>query len=69
MLIKQANTSENLATKLSSKISNQLLSNDIDDLRLIYEDFELPFENVLQENKQESIHQKIMASMAIEIFK
>ena len=30
-------------------------------LRLIYNDYELPFDRILEDNKQKSIHQKILS--------
>ena len=38
-------------------------------LRLIYNDCELPFDRILQDNKQKSIHQKNIESLATEIYK
>ena len=38
-------------------------------LRLIYNDYELPFDGILEDNKQKSIHQKNIESLAIEIYK
>ena len=38
-------------------------------LRLIYNDYELPFGKILEGNKQKSIHQKNIESLAIEIYK
>ena len=38
-------------------------------LRLIYNDYELPFDRILENNKQKSIHQKNIESLAIEIYK
>ena len=38
-------------------------------LRLIYNDYELPFDKILENNKQKSIHQKNIESLAIEIYK
>ena len=38
-------------------------------LRLIYNDYELPFDRILEDNKQKSIHQKNIESLAIEIYK
>ena len=38
-------------------------------LHLIYNDYELPFDGILEDNKQKSIHQKNIESLAIEIFK
>ena len=36
---------------------------------MIYNDYELPFDRILEDNKQKSIHQKNIESLAIEIFK
>ena len=38
-------------------------------LRLIYNDYKLPFDRLLEDNKQKSIHQKNIESLAIEIYK
>ena len=38
-------------------------------LRLIYNDYELPFDRILEDNKQNSIHQKNIESLAIAIYK
>ena len=38
-------------------------------LRLIYNDYELPFDRILEDNKQKSIHQKNIESLAIQIYK
>ena len=38
-------------------------------LRLIYNDYELPFERILEDNKQKSIHQKNIETLDIEIYK
>ena len=38
-------------------------------LRLFYNDCELPFDRILEDNKQKSIHQKNIESFAIEIYK
>ena len=38
-------------------------------LRLIYNDYELPFDRILEDNKQKSIHQKNIGSLAIGIYK
>ena len=38
-------------------------------LRLIYNDYELPFDRILEDNKQKSIHQKNVESLAIETYK
>ena len=36
---------------------------------MIYNDYELPFDRILEDNKQKSIHQKNIESLAIEIYK
>ena len=38
-------------------------------LRLIYNDYKLPFDRILEDNKHKSIHQKNIESLAIEIYK
>ena len=38
-------------------------------LRLIYNDYELPFDRILEDNKQKSINQKNIEPLAIEIYK
>ena len=38
-------------------------------LRLIYNDYDLPFDRILEDKKQKSIHQKNIDSLAIEIYK
>ena len=38
-------------------------------LRLIYNDCEFPFDRISEDNKQKSIHQKNIESLAIEIYK
>ena len=38
-------------------------------LRLIYNDHELPFDRLLKENNQKSIHQANIESLANEIYK
>ena len=38
-------------------------------LRLIYNDYELTFDRILEDNNQKSIHQKNIESLAIEIYK
>ena len=37
--------------------------------RLIYNGYELPFDRILEDNKQKSTHQKDIESLAIEICK
>ena len=37
-------------------------------LRLIYNDYQLPFDRILDDNKQKNIHQKNIESLAIEIY-
>ena len=36
-------------------------------LRLNYNDYELPFDRILEDNKQKTIHQKNLESLGIEI--
>ena len=36
---------------------------------MIYNDYELSFNRILNENKQKSIHRKIIESLAIKIYK
>ena len=36
---------------------------------MIYNDYELPFERILEDNKQKRIHRKKIESLAIEIYK
>ena len=36
---------------------------------MVYNDYELPFDRILEENKQKSTHQKNIESLAIEIYK
>ena len=38
-------------------------------LRLIYNDYRLPFGRILEDNKQKSIHQKNIKSLVIQIYK
>ena len=38
-------------------------------LRLSYNDYRLPFDRILEENKHKSIHQKSIESLAITIYK
>ena len=38
-------------------------------LCLIYNDYELSFDRILEDNKQKSLHQKNIESLAIEIYK
>ena len=38
-------------------------------LRLIYNDYELPFDRILEDNERKSIHQKNIESLAIEVYK
>ena len=35
---------------------------------MIYNDYELPFDRIFEDNKQNSIHQKNIESLAIEIY-
>ena len=36
---------------------------------MIYNDYKLPFDRILEDNKQKRIHQKNIESLAIEIYK
>ena len=36
---------------------------------MIYNDYRLPFDRILEDNKQKSIHQKNIESLAIQIYK
>ena len=36
---------------------------------MIYNDYELPFNRILEDNEQKSIHQKNIESLVIEIYK
>ena len=38
-------------------------------LRLIYNDYEQPFDTTLEDNRQKGIHQKNIESLATEIYK
>ena len=38
-------------------------------LHLIYNDYQLPFDRILEDKKQKSLHQKNVESLAIEIYK
>ena len=51
----------------SQYLSNVLKSIHERPLRLIYNDYELPFDRILGDIKQKSIHQKNIESLAIEI--
>ena len=51
----------------SQYLNNALSSIHERALRLIYSDYGLPFDIILEDNKQKSIHQKNMESLAIEI--
>ena len=53
----------------SRYLNNALNSIHEEALRLIYNDYELPFDRILQDNKQKNIHQKNIESLAIEIYK
>ena len=53
----------------SQYLNNALNSIHERALRLIYNDYELPFERILEDNKQKGIHQKNTESLAIEIYK
>ena len=51
----------------SQYLSNALNSIHERPLRLIYNDYELPLDRLLEDIKQKSIHQKSIESLAIEI--
>ena len=53
----------------SGYLNNALNSIHERALRLIYNDYELPFDRILEDNKQKSIHQKNIELLAIEIYK
>ena len=53
----------------SPYLNNALSSIHERGLCLIFYDYELPFDRILDDNKQKSIHQKILESLAIEIYK
>ena len=53
----------------SQYLNNALNSIHERALRLIYNDYELPFDRILENNKQKSIHQKNIETLAIEIYK
>ena len=53
----------------SRYLNNALNSIHERTLPLIYNDYELPFDRILEDNKQKSIHQKNIESLAIEIYK
>ena len=53
----------------SSCLNNVLNSSHERALRLIYNDYQLPFDRILEDDKQKSIHQKNIESLAIEIYK
>ena len=53
----------------SQYLNNALNSTHERLLRLIYNDYGLPFDIILEDNKQKSIPQKNIDSLAIEIFK
>ena len=53
----------------SRYLNNALNSIDEIALRLIYNDYELPFHRILEDNKQKVIYQKNIESLAIEIYK
>ena len=53
----------------SRYLNNALNSIHKRTLRLIYSDYELPFDRILEDNKQKSIHKKNIESLAIEIYK
>ena len=54
---------------ISRYLNNALNSIDERALRLIYNDCELPFDRILEDDKQKSINQKNIESLAVEIFK
>ena len=54
--------------------TSQYLNNSLNSIHeralcLIYNDYELPFDGILENNKQKSIHQKNIESLAIELYK
>ena len=53
----------------SRYLNNALNSSHKRALRLIYNDYELPFDRRLEDNKQKSTHRKNNESLAIEIYK
>ena len=53
----------------SRYLNNALNSIDERALRLIYNDYELPLDRILEDEKQKSIHQKNIELLAIEIYK
>ena len=53
----------------SRYLNNALSSIHERGLCLIFNDYELPFDRILEDSKQKSIHQKILESLAIEIYK
>ena len=53
----------------SQYLNNALNSIHKRALRLIYNDYKLHFDRILEDNKQKSIHQKNIESLAIEIYK
>ena len=53
----------------SQYLNNALNSIHERALRLIYNDYELPFDRILEDNKEKSIHQKNTELLAIEIYK
>ena len=54
---------------ISRDLNNALNSIHKRTLRFIYNDCELPFNRILEENKQKIIHQKNAESLALEIYK
>ena len=54
---------------ISRYLNNALNSIHERALRLIYNDYEHPFDRILQDNKQKSIHQKNIESLANEFYK
>ena len=53
----------------SRHLNNALNSIHEKALRLIYNDYELPFDRILEDNKQKVIHKKNIESITIEIYK
>ena len=52
----------------SRYLNNALGSTHERILRLIYNNYELPFNRILEENKQKGIHQKNIESLAAEVY-
>ena len=53
----------------SRYLNNSLNSIHERALRLIYNDYELPFDRILEDNKQKNIYQKNIESLGVEIYK